>query len=899
MTAPLQRVSLSEQAAGGLLLLAALLFVIAGAVSLYLTPSPVMLTAGHLIAVVGGWAVAWGASVKLLGGRLGDFDRVLLAIVALLTGWGLILQARLAPALLIKQVLWLLGGCGLMCGIAVTPSIARMLRRYRYTLLTAGILLLGATLVFGVNPSGYGQELWLGAFGIYLQPSEPLKLLLVIYLAAYLSERREIPKDRTGQRSMWSVVLGPMAVMVGGALLLLGWQQDLGAALLFYLIFMLMIYLAWGNGWYVVLSLIGFLPIGLAGYLLSPRVALRVSIWLDPWAPEQADRAYQILQSLFAFGAGGLFGRGLGQGRPGLIPAVHTDFVYAALVEEFGLIGGLACLLLLALFILRAVRLAQRSESGFEALLAAGIAAWVGIQTWVITGGNAKLIPLTGVTLPFLSYGGSSLVTLLAATGLLLNLSAPHPLTLNLSLVPDAAKSLRTTSARLGQGLQLLLASVAVISGNWAVARAETLQTYPTNLRYVLSEARLRRGRILDRNQIPLADIAIDAEGFVTRTYPQPEAAPIVGYATFAYGAAGIEAACDTRLRGELYPSVADEVRRELLHLDPVGRDVRLTIDARLQARAQQLIAPYVGAAVLLDAHSGEILALASSPTYDSATVATQWAALREQSDSPFLNRATFGLAQPGTTLQPLILSAALQANPTLTPAEPVAMPIPFDGMHVFCRRPVGQVEESTSWRYVLGAACPYPFVAAALQVGPQALREHLTQLGLLDAPALVLPTVAVDLGDSPLQITDDALGQGELLVTPLQMARAIAVVGNDGVRPNLRLLVTPLDGCERREFRAEERVLSAEVAEAVRHALPEYYGRVGHLGTSFAGPLREQAWFTGLNSATLPRYAVAVFLDQPEYPYTAVEIGAELLQLVLDLQAAPVSGDSTGTNVP
>jgi cell division protein FtsW len=154
-----------------------------------------------------------------------------------------------------------------------------------------------------------------------------------------------------------------MVTMVGLALLLLGWQQDLGAALLFYLTFVAMLYLAWGKGWHVVVSLLLFIPIALAGYWLSTRVALRVSIWLDPWGPGQADRAFQILQSLYAFADGGLVGQGLGQGLPTLIPAVHTDFVYAALVEEFGLVGGVALLLLLGLFIYRGILLAQRASA--------------------------------------------------------------------------------------------------------------------------------------------------------------------------------------------------------------------------------------------------------------------------------------------------------------------------------------------------------------------------------------------------------------------------------------------------------------------------------------------------------------------------------------------------------
>jgi cell division protein FtsW (lipid II flippase)/cell division protein FtsI/penicillin-binding protein 2 len=892
-----RRLSISERTIALLLGVLTTLFMLAGALTLHLTPYPLTLSPQQIAIVVAGWGLAWGGSALFLRARLTRFDLILLPIVALLTGWGLLLQARLAPAPLIKQVLWLILGCAAMCAVAVLPNLTRMLRRYRYSLLTAGLVLLGMTMVFGTNPSGFGQRLWLGAFGIYLQPSEPLKLLLVIYLAAYLADKRDLPTTRAAGKPSWLIVLGPMAAMVGVALLLLGWQQDLGAALLFYLTFVMMVYLAWGNPWFTLLSLLCFLPVGLAGYLLSARVALRISIWLDPWSPAQADRAFQILQSLFAFSSGGLFGQGLGQGLPGLIPAVHTDFVYAALVEEFGLAGGLGLLLLMAAFIYRGVRLAQHTESSFESLLAGGIAALVGVQTWVIVGGNAKLLPLTGVTLPFLSYGGSSLVTVLIATGLLLNLSAPHAIPFNLSLVPGNNRPPKYMAAHLGQGLILLLASTALVTGYWAISRAESLQSYLSNPRYILAESRIRRGRILDRNGVVLADITINPQGYVTRTYPVPEAAPVVGYATFAYGTDGIEAACDVRLRGEIGVTPQMALEHQLLHIDPVGRDVQLTIDARLQEAAQTLLGNHVGAAVLVDARSGEILALASSPIYNAATVAQEWADLLEEPNSPLLNRATQGLAQPGSSLQPFILASALQKDPSLAPATPLTRPISHNDLSLGCRQPPVSSESANPWSIALQAACPYPFVTTAQQAGDEVFADWLRAWGLLTPPSIILPTVAADLTVQALESRAEALGQGNLLVTPLQMALAMATLGNDGVEPALRLLNQPQRGCTPAvaapaESAPARRVLDADIAEQVLWTLPAFQGSVGHIGTSLAGPQRQQAWYVGLNSATLPRYAVAVFLDEIESSSrgsrAAAHIGSSLLQKVLERQPTP-----------
>jgi len=290
-----------------LLLGIAAIFMMTGAITLHLASASGALAPAvspqRLLAVVLGWSIAWGGALFYFVRCHPQADLWMLPPAALLTGWGLLLQARLAPNFLGRQIVWLILGAALMCALSGIPSLMRLLRRYRYTLLAGGLLLLATTLLFGVNPSGAGERLWLGAFGLYFQPSELLKLLLIIYLAAYLADRREIPR----RGALWPAVLGPMLLMIGLALVLLAWQEDLGAALLFYLTALAMLYLAWGRLEHVLIGGLMFVPVVAAGALLSTRVALRVSIWLNPWAPEQADRAFQILQSLFAIAAGGLF----------------------------------------------------------------------------------------------------------------------------------------------------------------------------------------------------------------------------------------------------------------------------------------------------------------------------------------------------------------------------------------------------------------------------------------------------------------------------------------------------------------------------------------------------------------------------------------------------------------
>lgn len=354
-------------------------------------------------------------------------DHLILPLVGVLSGLGLVEAARLAPPIfLVRQMLWLGLGTLVMLAVALVPPDLRWLRRYRYTWLLTGLALLATTLVIGVNPSGAGARLWLGLAGFYFQPSELLKVLLLVFLASYLEERRETllqVEARIGRLKLpHPAYLGPMLMMWGFSMVLLVWQRDLGAALLFFGVFLAMLYVATGQGGYVLTGLSLLLAATVIGYRLFDHVALRVDAWLNPWA-EAAGRSFQIVQSLLAFASGGLLGQGLGQGLPGAIPVVHTDFVFAAIGEEYGLAGTLAVLACFALLVSRALHLALLARRPFNQLLAAGIGALLGLQSLVIMAGTLKLMPLTGVTLPFVSYGGSSLLTSMLMAGLLLHVS--------------------------------------------------------------------------------------------------------------------------------------------------------------------------------------------------------------------------------------------------------------------------------------------------------------------------------------------------------------------------------------------------------------------------------------------------------------------------------------------
>ena len=373
------------------------------------------------------WGFLFTSCYLVLAKGRARHDFVILPVVALMTGWGLILIDRLAPNFLPRQVAWLAISCGALLAAAMLGPVLGFLKRYRYTWLTVGLLLLAATLLFGVNPAGLGATLWLRvplADQVYFQPSELLKLLLVVFLASYFADRGQIITISRGSHiKRWFAYLAPLAVMWGFCMILLVWQRDLGAATLFLAVFVVLIYLATGDGRYILGGLLLLLIAASIGYIAYDVVALRVDTWLDPWS-EASTRGFQIVQSLYAVAAGGVFGQGIGTGFPTYIPVVHSDFAFAAIAEEWGMIGAIGIIAGFTVLAYRGLLVAGKSREAFHLYLAAGITVLFSAQAFLIMAGVTKLLPLTGVTLPFVSYGGSSLLVSCTMAGLLINISA-------------------------------------------------------------------------------------------------------------------------------------------------------------------------------------------------------------------------------------------------------------------------------------------------------------------------------------------------------------------------------------------------------------------------------------------------------------------------------------------
>jgi cell division protein FtsW (lipid II flippase) len=390
-----------------------------------------------------GLAVLYGAAHVTLRRFAPDADPVMLPAATVLNGLGLAMIHRLdlayadraeqfgrevpsaaAPA----QLTWTAVGVILFVAVIVLVRDHRILQRFTYTAMLAGLALLLLPLLPLIGATINGARIWIRLFGFSFQPGELAKLVLLVFFAGYLVVKRDV-LALAGRRVLGIDLprardLGPILVAWVASLGVLVFERDLGTSLLFFGVFIAMLYVATERLSWLLIGIALFLSGSFIAWSLFAHVRERVDIWLNAFAPRNvSDDSYQLVQGLFGMGTGGLLGKGLGQGRPEIVPYAQTDFIVAAIGEELGLTGIMAVLVLYAIIVQRGLRTAIAVRDSFGKLLAAGLAFSLALQVFVVVGGVTRLIPLTGLTMPFLSYGGSSLVANWALVALLLRIS--------------------------------------------------------------------------------------------------------------------------------------------------------------------------------------------------------------------------------------------------------------------------------------------------------------------------------------------------------------------------------------------------------------------------------------------------------------------------------------------
>ena len=361
-----------------------------------------------------------------------DGDSLLLPLAVLLNGLGYVFIVRVAndvkgakdlPGL---QATWTLLGVTAYIATLFLVRRVRVLDRYRYIFMATGValLLLPLTPKLGVEVSG--ARIWIRFAGLSFQPGEIAKIALAIFFASYLVEHREVL--RMGSFKLGPLHLpepkhlGPVGLAWGVSLIVLVLERDLGSSLLFFAVFVTMVWLATERASYLLIGLLLFSGGAYVSYQRFTHVQTRVEAWVDPWQ-DPKNKGFQIIEGSFAMAEGGLTGTGLGLGRPYKVPRVETDFIFAAIGEELGLLGSTAVLIAFLLIVASGLRIAVRARHPFEKMLAAGLTALIGFQAFIIIGGITRVVPLTGITLPFVSYGGSSLLANYVLLALLVRIS--------------------------------------------------------------------------------------------------------------------------------------------------------------------------------------------------------------------------------------------------------------------------------------------------------------------------------------------------------------------------------------------------------------------------------------------------------------------------------------------
>jgi cell division protein FtsW (lipid II flippase) len=360
-------------------------------------------------------------------------DPLLLPIAALLNGVGYVFIVRLSddlgpgskrlPGL---QATWTMLGVVAFVVTLIVVRRVRELDRYRYTLALIGVALLLSPLVPGLGASVNGSRIWLRFAGFSIQPGEFAKIALAVFFASYLVDKRELLRSATYRLGPLPLPeprhLAPVLAAWGASLVILVLEKDLGSSLLFFTVFVVLVWIATERVAYLLVGAALFALGAYISYRTFGHVQTRIENWLDPWQDPRG-RGYQAIQAQFAFAGGGLTGAGPGSGRPTLIPEVVTDYQFAAIGEELGLLGSSAIVVSYLLLAGSGLRVARRAAQPFEKLLATGLTALLSVQAFIIMGGVTRLIPLTGITLPFISYGGSSLLANYVLLALLMRVS--------------------------------------------------------------------------------------------------------------------------------------------------------------------------------------------------------------------------------------------------------------------------------------------------------------------------------------------------------------------------------------------------------------------------------------------------------------------------------------------
>ncbi len=838
-------------------------------------------------------------------------DPAILPISFALSGIGIAFVTRIVPDLAVRQLMWLYAGIALMVLVLAFIRNLDKVANYKYTLMAVGILLLLSPLLPGIGSESGGGQLWLKVGSFSFQPGELAKILIVVFLAGYLAANREMLSVFTWDVGPFRLpslsTLLPLIVMWALAFLVVVLEKDLGLALVLFAVFVVMLYVATGKKFYLVVSLGMAAVAAVALYFMMGHVQTRVSIWLDPFADAQ-NKGLQLVQSLYSMADGDLFGTGIGRGMgASVIPVAESDFIFPVIAEEVGLLGAAGVLLLYLCFAIRGMVTAARAKSDVSSFIAVGLTSIIVLQAFIIVGGVTRVIPLTGITLPFISQGGSSLIASFAIVGCLLRCGDEGTGVGEEVKQATTALSANSVLGRVALGKRLtgtmiiFSALFAVLVANLTyimVIQADYYQNLPGNGHTMAREAKTERGTISTYDGVVLAQSVQNENGSYERVYPAGElAAHIVGYASEKYGASGIEAACNTALKGqESFATWADALN-SLAGVNAPGNDVTLTVNSKIQQAAQDALVGEVGACVAIDPETGAVLALASSPTYDAADVeaiiagAAAGGSAGSTDSSVLYNRATQALYAPGSTFKMVTLATALETG---VATEDTMLDAP--GTMDIGNAPVTNAKDVDYGRVTLARATEVSantaFGQIGVEIGPERLVSSAEKFEFNQDVPFDLP-LSKSLMPKPSEMTEwetawaacgEPVGEHESPAGPqatvLEMALAGCAIANEGTIMQPYLVDGIYNASGKRSFTAQPSKLAQAISKAtadrtlavLRGVVTDGTGTAarisgvdvaGKTGTAERGDGTSNSWFVGMAPADNPRVVVAIVIEK------------------------------------
>ncbi|MCR5278303.1 MAG: FtsW/RodA/SpoVE family cell cycle protein [Lachnospiraceae bacterium] len=798
-------------------------------------------------------------------------NRLIINNVCMLTSIGLVMLARLDFDKALKQFIIVM--ISLVIG-GFIPFIMKKINRIPnipYFYGGVGIFLLA--LVSLIGRIANGSRLAIFIFGVSFQASEFVKIIFVICLAGILYNGTEIRN------------LLIATAFAAAHVLILALSNDLGAALILFVTFVLMVFIATGNFFYLAVGVGTGAGISVLAYNLFRHVQVRVQAFIDPFSVID-NEGYQITQSLFAIGSGSWFGLGLFDGTPETIPYVETDFIYSAIAQEFGIVFAICLILICLSCFIMFINISFKLSDDFYRYIAVGLGFTYVFQVFLTVGGGTRFIPLAGVTLPLVSYGGSSVMATVFTFMIIEGLYTVRD-SGNFSFKNKAKERKLNSQFNILMGLVylfiLLFTALSVYLSVYVSTHKEEMINNPYNPR---QEALIRqsvRGPIYSRDMEILASTSFKT-GEEVRTYPFHNIfSHVVGYSS--NGKSGIEAVANYYLINSNQP-MTERIAADLSGDKYLGDGVVTTLDTELQKSAYTAIGSYNGAAVVSNPKTGEILALVSKPDFDPNEITEIWDDLMEDEESSvLLNRATNGLYPPGSTFKIVTLFEYIHENPENYNdySFNCVGELKVDDGKIICYN--HDVHGSVDLKKSLAISCNSSFGNLGLSLDrnkfSETLREFMFNEELPVSFGALSSSIVVneDMTDRDMALT--AFGQGKTLMTPLHLNMITSAIANKGVvmKPYIissvvNSMLNPVKTFGESEYRRimteEEAAVLTDMLEGVvnsgtaKKLKTDKYTVAGKTGSAEYSDYTTSthSWFTGFAPAEDPEICVTIILE-------------------------------------